>query len=324
MSRFARPRAASRGSMQRFENRRGFTIVELLVVIAIIGLMVALVLPAVQAARENARRSQCLNHLKQLGLALHTYADTHRRLPPASTSAVDVGVWNYESDPGVHLHSWASLVLPFLEEASLHASIDYNISALAAGNRQAATTVVSLYRCPSFMGSDFSEEPKYTAISRSLAIRNYVALGATTVGSLWGPGVDGRRRPDGTIYCQSDTRLKDVTDGLSHTVFIAETREQNAAVWIDGTGAAAVARPFDVDTVPSYARGESSLNYQPYYLWGDTNDSIDSLHGPSSMHAGQVGHLLGDGSARFIDDSIEPLLYDALVTRAGGEAFDPF
>lgn len=291
---------------------------------AIVGLLIALLLPAIQAARESARRAQCLNHLKQIGVALHHYADSHRRLPPASTSPLDVGVWNYEFDPSVHLHSWASLILPFLEDASLQATIDYKVSALDPANRQAAATVVPVYRCPSFLGGDYSQEPKYTAISQTLAIRNYVALGATTVGRLWGPGTDGRRRPDGTIYCQSDTRLKDVTDGLSHTVMIAETREQNVAVWIDGTGAAAVGRRFSVDQVPSYAGPEVSLNYQPYYLWGDTNDSVDCLYGPSSMHPGQVGHLLGDGSARFIDDTIDAALYDALVTRAGDETVAAF
>lgn len=303
--------------------RGGFTLVELLVVIAIVGLLVALLLPAIQAARE-VRRSQCLNHLKQIGLAVQGYADTFRRLPSASTSPVDVGVWNYETDSRVHIHSWASLILPFMEDASLHAIVDYKVSSLDPANRGAAAMVLPIYRCPSFDGADFSREPKYTAISPELAIRNYVALGATSVGSLWSPGADGRRHPDGTIYYQSDTRFKDITDGLSHTALIAETREQNAAVWLDGTGTAAVARPFDLDNVPSYAKDASSLNYEPYYLWGDTNDSIDCLFGPSSMHGGQVGHLLGDGSARFIDESIEPALYDALVTRAGGETLDPF
>lgn len=300
----------------------GFTLVELLVVMAIIGLLVGLLLPAVQAARESARRAHCLGNLRQLGLALQNYADSLGRLPPASTSAVDVGVWNYETDPTVHLHSFAALILPFLEDSSLRGIIDSGRSSLDPANRTAAATIVSVYRCPSFVGSDFSEEPKYTALSPRLAIRNYVALGATNVGRLWGPGPDGRRTPDGTIYCQSNTRLKDVTDGLSNTVLIAETREQNAAVWIDGTGAAAVGRPFDVGTVPSYARPEVSLNYQPYYLWGDSSDSIDSLYGPSSMHSGVVGHLYGDGSARFIADVIDPTLYDALVTRAGGEVIE--
>jgi hypothetical protein len=142
------------------------------------------------------------------------------------------------------------------------------------------------------------------------------------VGSLWGPDVTGKRRPDGAIYCLSATRLQDVTDGLSHTIFIAETREQDAAVWIDGTAAAAVGRRFDIGTVPSYAGPETSLNYTPYYEYGDTNDSINSLYGPSSMHPGVVLHLLGDVSVHEISEDIDPTLYDALITRAGGETID--
>ncbi len=160
------------------------------------------------------------------------------------------------------------------------------------------------------------------SISPELTIRNYVALGATNIGKLWAPGPDGRRRPDGTIYAQSDTRLKDISDGASHTLVIAETREQNVAVWIDGTGAAAVGRPFDSGNTPSYAAGVSALNYQPYYHWGDDNDSVNCQFGPSSMHAGVVGHLAADGSARFLVDTTDPTLYDALITRAGGEPMD--
>jgi prepilin-type N-terminal cleavage/methylation domain-containing protein len=300
--------------------RRAFTVVELLVVIAITGLLVALLLPAVQAARESARRTHCLNNLKQIGVALQAYADAHQRLPPSSTSAVDFGVWNYAGNPAVHLHSWRSLILPFVEGSNLAQLVDYRISSLAPNNRRAAQTIVTLYRCPSYVGRDFSEEPKYTAISRSLAIANYLSMGATTVGSLWGP--DDTCRPDGAIYCLSGTRLRDVTDGLSRTIFIVETREQDAAVWIDGTAAAAVGRRFDIGVVPSYAGPECSLNYTPYYEYGDTNDSIDSRYGPSSMHAGIVQHLFGDGSARAIADDIEPRLYDALVTRAGREEVD--
>jgi prepilin-type N-terminal cleavage/methylation domain-containing protein len=301
---------------------RGFTLIELLVVIAIIGLMVALLLPAIQASRESARRAQCLSNLKQIGLAMHNYADHHLRLPPASTSAVDAGVWNYQADRSVHLHSWAGLILPFIEEASLHGIIDFNVSALDPANRRAAATIISIYRCPSFDGFDYSRQPKYVELSKSFAIRNYVSLGATDVGKLWGPGPDGHRRPDGSIYYQSETRLKDISDGLSNTVLIAETREQDAAVWIDGTGATAVGRRFVIDNVPSYGGAELSLNYQPYYAWGDTADSIDCLYGPSSMHAGLVGHLLADGSARFLADTIDPVVYDALVTRAGGEVIE--
>ena len=302
---------------------RGFTLVELLVVIAIIGLLVALLLPAIQSSRESARRSKCLNHLKQIGLALQHYADSQGRLPPASTSPLEDGVWNYASNSPSRLHSFAGLILPFAEESSLRGIIDFRSPALAPANRTAAATVVSIYRCPSFDGADYSLEPKYIAISPQFALRNYVALGATNIGSLWAPAPDGKRRPNGTIYCQSETRLKDIADGLSNTLIVAETREQNAAVWIDGTGAAAVGRPFAVDSAPSYAAEKSALNYEPYYEWGDGADSIDCRFGPSSMHpGGVVGHLLADGSARFINDTIEPQLYDALITRSGGEVFD--
>ncbi|REK15520.1 MAG: DUF1559 domain-containing protein [Planctomycetota bacterium] len=306
--------------MPRFSRSpSGFTLIELLVVIGIIGLLVALLLPAVQAARESARRTQCLDNLKQMGIALQHYADAHGRLPPSSTSDVDFGVWNYEFDPDVHLHSWRSLLLPFVEGQNLAQSIDYDVSALAPPNRPAAAMVVGLYRCPSFEGLDYSREPKYTAISNEFAIANYMAMGATTVGSLWGPDSNGIRRPDGAIFPVSGTRLRDVTDGLSRTIFVVETREQDAAVWIDGTGSAAVARRFDIGVVPDYAGPELSLNYAPYYEYGDSNDSIDSLYGPSSMHASGIMHLFGDGSARAIDETVDPDLYDALVTRAGDE-----
>ena len=303
--------------------RRGFTLIELLVVIAIIGLLVALLLPAIQASRESARRAQCLDHMKQLGIALHHYADAHLRLPPASTSPVDVGVWNYAFDPTVHLHSWAGLILPYIEEGSLHGTMNFGVSSLDPVNRAAAATIVPVYRCPSFVGDDYSQGAKYRALDEPFAIRNYVALGSTNVGTLWAPDINGDRSPDGTIYYQSPTRLKDVTDGVSHTVFVAETREQEVAVWIDGTGAAAVGRPFSPNNVPDYAvEDASSLNHDPYYEWGDTIDSIDCQFGPSSMHPGVVGHLLGDGSARFIAETIDPELYDALVTRAGGEVIE--
>jgi len=288
-------------------------------VIAIMGLLVGLLLPAVQAARESSRRSHCLNNLKQIGLALQHYADAHGQLPPSSTCAVDFGVWNYPFDRDIHLHSWRSLVLPFLEGENLHRQIDYRHSSLGPNNRRSAGTVVDVYRCPSFTGEDHSGETVYLAIGGPFAIANYTAMGATTVGRLWNSDARLGRQPDGVIYPLSATRLKDVRDGVSRTIFAVETREQDAAVWIDGTGSAAVARRFDINQVPDYAGPELSLNYTPYYEYGDSHDSIDCEYGPSSMHPGLVQHLFGDGSARAISDAVDAKLYLALVTRAGDE-----
>src|SRR5215510_4386620 len=145
-----------RPPMSRVRCRRAFTLVELLVVIAIIGVLVALLLPAVQAAREASRRSKCQNNLKQIGLALLNYEGTFLVYPPSSTSGFGKGVWNYPgtgpTDKNIHLHSFASLLLPYLEQTSVQANINYNVSALDPANRTVASTILPFYRCPSYSG----------------------------------------------------------------------------------------------------------------------------------------------------------------------------
>ena len=215
------------------------------------------------------------------------------------------------------------MLLPNLEETNLQRLVNYKVSSLDPANRAAAATVISVYRCPSFVGDDFTSEPDYTNLNGTFAIRNYVALGSTTVGILWDPDAKGQRHPDGVIYPQSSVRIRDVTDGLSKTIFMSETREQNAAVWIDGTASMAVGHPFDENNAPSYAQPVVTLNFTPYFQY-DGSNAINSLYGSSSMHAGNVvGHLFGDGSAKFIADTVAPAVYDALVTRAGNETIDP-
>lgn len=286
---------------------RGFTLIELLVVIAIIVILMALLLPAVQQAREAARRTMCRNNLKQIGLALHNYSTLFGTLPSGSTSFVENGVWN--GNPSrYHLHSWCSLLLPNLDQANIYNRINYNVSALHPSNVPIAGQVIATYRCPSFSGSDFSQDPLYVNLSPKYAIRNYVALGGTTVGKLW-------KLPDGVIYPQSITRLADVSDGLSATIFLSETREPNAQVWIDGSTAAVTSRRYDDGNPPSYAHPEHAMNFTPYYL--AAGQGIDATWGVSSMHSGGTSHLMGDGSVRFVSQYISAAVYDSLVTRAG-------
>jgi len=288
---------------------RAFTLVELLVVIAIIGLLVALLLPAVQMVREAARRSACSNNLKQIGLALTSYADAHAGLPPSSTSQIDFGVWS-PKPTNYHLHSWASLVLPYLEQGTLQSQVNYSVSAVAPENLAVAAQQIAIYRCASFDGHDFSQAPVYTKISEQFALRNYAALSATTIGNLW-------QQPDGVIYPRTSTRLAEITDGLSNTVLIVETCEPEVAVWIDGGTAAVAAHPYDESTTPSYALPVVALNFHPYFV--GNGQGIDAEYGPASRHPGGAMHLLGDGSVRFIADTVVAAAYDALVTRAGGE-----
>ena len=303
---------------------RGFTLIELLVVIAIIAVLIALLLPAVQQAREAARRTQCKNNLKQIGLAFHNYEGSARVFPPSSISGFGSGVWFYPAsgpaDPTIRLHSFASLILPYVDGANLYNTIDYNVSSLAPANRTAASQVLSFYRCPSYAGPEFSSDPLYvtTVGYDKFAIRNYVALGAKTV-----LGLSGAIPADGVLYPGSKTGFRDITDGTSNTILIAETREEKASVWIDGTSASVAAR-FMIPVPPTYSGTSSSINYQPYFQGGIFPNSIGQNWGPSSRHVGGAHHLLCDGSVRFLSENIDVVLYDALSSRNGGEVVGEF
>ncbi|AMV17677.1 DUF1559 domain-containing protein [Planctomyces sp. SH-PL14] len=307
--------------------RHGFTLIELLVVIAIIAVLVAILLPAVQQAREAARATQCKNNMKQLGLALHNYEGTFGLFPPSSTSGFGRGVWNYtgaasDRDPTVHLHSFASLILPNLDQTAIANRIDYNVSALAAGaNREMATKIIPAYRCPSYAGPSFySTDALYAnnttafgaATPNVFALRNYVAVGAKTV-----VGLSGAIPAEGIMFPGSRTRIADITDGTTNTIILAETKEDKAAVWIDGTSGSVAARFFDMTNSPTFAGRSVSINYQPYYFY-PLPGSINQNWGPSSYHTGGATHLVADGSVQFLSENINPELYDAMVTKSNG------
>ena len=217
-----------------------------------------------------------------------------------------------DSDPAqYHLHSWASLILPNLDQTNLYNRVNYNVSALDALNTSVASQQVAAYRCPSCIGNDFSQEKLYVALSPKYAMRNYVAVGAPTVGNLW-------KSPDGVIYPLSTTRFADISDGTSSTVLLSETREPNASVWIDGGTASLTSRRYDDSNPPSYAAADIAINYTPYY--NSAGQGIDCLWASSSLHTGAGRlHLFADGSVRFLSQSINANIYDSMVTRAGGE-----
>ena len=289
---------------------RGFTLVELLVVIAIIGILIGLLLPAIQSSRESGRGTSCANNLKQIGLAIENY-QLANEFYPASSSHDLTSNWNF-----LEQHSWASLILPYLEQGNLFDNVDYNENLLHPSNRQVASTVIQVYRCPSYTGEEFSQHWYYTSDDGKYAIGNYVALGATDIDHIWRYTYE----PDGVIFPQSKIRPAEVTDGLSHTVLIVESREERMRVWMDGLTGSFTTLVDDIYNPGSSTGPDISLNAFPYY--GREGYEYYSKYGPSSMHPGGAFHLLGDGSVHFIRNEISKDNYVALCTRAGEEVID--
>jgi prepilin-type N-terminal cleavage/methylation domain-containing protein len=250
---------------------RGFTLVELLVVIAIIGVLIALLLPAINAAREAGRKTQCRSNLSQIGKAMHNYAGQYGGFPPSSTGwmtgpgagpsqqAINPTAANGENlatSPGHgHTYSWQTLILPQIEQQGIYNLLDFKLltfspatglsdpirAALVLANYQkAANTEINTYKCPSFKGNPYSTAQEFAAggVLTNVALSNYVGMGASTINRLLDPGV----RPDGVLYppkyrIRGGCAFRDIQDGTSNTVMCVETRETRYAAWLDGSTA---------------------------------------------------------------------------------------
>lgn len=313
--------------------RKGFTLIELLVVMAIIGILMALLLPAVQAAREAARRMSCTNNLKQLGLAADSFHDAYGSFPPGASLGRPPGPRS--GGRGYHSWSWLAHLLPFHEQGHLYplldirggSPLDSNPNHVAARNR-----AIPIFLCPSYAGPRFCDFRAQTGSVRG-SVTNYKALAATHKGSLYSnsrgrpmtPRYPGQH-PDGTLYRPSETRIVDILDGTSQTAVACETIEQQSAGWMIGTTSMLVGLP---DSVTYLCRGSY---YAPAggctYLAEDYQtrpyDGPDYRFGPSSAHPGVVNHLFADGSVHRIGRDVEASLYMFLITRAGGEPASQF
>jgi len=333
------------------KNRQGFTLVELLVVIAIIGTLVGLLLPAVQSAREAARRSACSNNVKQLGLTLLNFESTRKRLPAASdrtTAGNAVAAGSY---------SWVTFVLPFLEETNLYNTISGSTSRFStpfsavAGIATQVQTSLNQTVCPSF-----AEDKAAAVVAGGLAtstcgVNNYKAISGVgysgTSPSLYpDSAVGGQGGGAITVQYWEPTRsgvpgpyagitLAQVADGTSKTFALAESREKTSAAWIDGarnwvtaaTGATATSHFFNsgslkwVDTSGGSAAPTNSAllqNKPTGQAWGGYGGSN---YGPSSYHQGNiVMHGYVDGHVGQVTNEIDAQLYYALTTRGDSEA----
>jgi prepilin-type N-terminal cleavage/methylation domain-containing protein/prepilin-type processing-associated H-X9-DG protein len=287
-------------------HRRGFTLVELLVVIAIIGILVALLLPAVQAAREAARRTSCFNNMKQVGLSLHNYHDVHRSLPPgwlAHDPATRRPMPEGETGWG-----WAGLIFPFVEQNSAAETlVQYGLPVMDPVNNAARLHYVPLLRCPSDVnggGKEFSLETA-TGTPVRLAIANYVGMfGTEELEDCEGRPVGFTCLSDGAFQHQQGVRFADVIDGLSNTFLVGERSsriEHSTWVGVIPEGEEAFARILGIADHPPNSGGIH----------------LDDL---MSQHPAGTNFLYADGSVRLVIETIDLNIYRAVATRAGSES----
>ncbi len=322
---------------------RGFTLVELLVVIAIIGVLVSLLLPAVQAVREAARRTQCSNNLKQLGLALHSFEGSHEHFPPGATAVV-----NNTTNLPDFISGGFGLLLPYLEQ-DLGPLYDPSQQWILQ-RPEAASTVIPVFLCPSSAGESRIIQPLLGAggfnlpVGDTFAVTQYVfSKGAT---DAWCLPSDTPRSLRGVFDVNRETKFIDIQDGTSNTIAIGEG--DTAPELCQGAGCANETQQFARQTwlIPEPGNEEvlasGFLSASPFACTVDrlnktpvTNSLFDRTSltdcrasfdgGPHSTsnfrsaHRGIGLFLYCDGSVRVTSDTVDANVYQALSTISGGE-----
>lgn len=332
--------------MQKAHSRsRGFTLIELLVVIGIIGILIGLLLPAVQAAREAARRMQCSNNLKQVGLALHNYESAFH-VWPAQSSGPSQGK-NFAARRG----SWFTAALPFFEQSGLFQEFDSSLHWHDAGNQTAVMTQVPTLRCPSvpdrrgFEWTVLVDYANATTTDYTLTPRAFYDGATTDYANVGGIGTQlnavlppTQRLADPRncgILKRTAVKLSDVRDGLSNTILVLECAGrpdlyQNGRIVADGTtpktwsGSSSVTRPFPTGGVwASHNKGflvdgsqtDGNTKIRP----GICSINCSNDNEVYSFHVGGAHVLMADGSVRFITSSLPIDQLAALVSRNGRE-----
>ena len=306
--------------MHRFNSRRAFTLIELLVVIAIIAILIALLLPAVQQAREAARRSTCKNNLRQIGLALHNYHDTHRVFPPGWI-AVDLTTNTASAHEGVSGFGWQTMILPLIDQAALYNQIDFNTSILDSTNAIARSTVLPVFRCPSDPAPDkweIEEEGSPGTVITELPTGNYVgsfgteeldgcenAAGTAPVTSA------GQCVGDGVFYHNSRVKIRDIIDGTSNTIMVGERKTDADQDWYS-TWSGMIPEGEE-----AFQRILGSSDHPPNHPAAHFDDY-------SSHHEGGAHFILCDGHVRFVSENVDTGLYKAIATIKGREVVGEF
>jgi len=312
---------------------RAFTLIELLVVIAIIAVLISLLLPAVQAAREAARRTQCVNNLKQIGLALHNYHDTVGAFPPGYLSMMDPVTFDNDG-PG---WGWSSFSLGQMEQGPVYNSINFVLGIEFPANQTLRLTIVASFLCP----TDPWRQDRFTVVDSTttgttpgapicdVASSNYVgSVGSGDPSSLYpyiidaGDSPPGRDNGNGLFFRNHSVKIAQVADGSSNTFAVGE-RSQNLsrATWAGAITNAAVPMVALQAEAGLDPEGSGALVLSHTGEGHGPNSPSGLAHGDQywSMHPGGANFLFADGSVRFVKELVGYKIFQALATRAGGE-----
>lgn len=295
--------------------RKGFTLIELLVVITVISILIGLLLPAVQAARESARLSQCKNNLKQINLATHDYHGVHGQFPTGAR------LHRLDGKKGL---SWRVLLLPFLEQNAIYLDIDPQEDGGVASSAAEAIAVPA-YTCPSLPPADSILKPSH-----------YYGIGGAVVGQdrlQLIPDLYGEIYVNGLLYPGSQTRIAEVTDGLSNTLIFGE-RKFYPAEWLRG----AIKYGQPPNEIHSYSTMNvlTPINFDPLQdktapLSNATMTAAGCGNNPQacllranyrpfgSEHVGGAHFALADGSVHFLNESLDVTVLMELATKDRGE-----
>ena len=321
-------------------------------VIAIIGILVALLLPAVQAAREAARRAQCLNNLKQIGLAVHNYHSAANVLPPGRIWKADPLGCGLNIDGHCQNTPWFILMLPFFDQKPLYDAFNFDIGAEGLGfggflpNSTVVSSRIGLFQCP----SDRERIYQFSAALSPppLAVFSGLTFTKGNYAVSWGNTQWGQQPitvAGGTVSFAAsafghDGRISmaSIQDGLSSTAFVSEilqgsTNDIRGTVWTTSPGGGSYMTRFPpnrfADIYGSPVRGDQLV--VPWFCVDEPGqmlpctsiyDMVNAFAGARSRHPGGIQALYGDGSVRFVKETIHPAIWVAQNTISGGEVID--
>ncbi len=321
--------------MIRLRNR-GFTLVELLVVIAIIGMLASLLLPAIQAARETARRMSCQSNIRQLGLAITNYEIAFRFFPPAYLCDTRHALRDPVTFDGPNGFAWGAFILPQIEQGALYEGFNFSVAAWAPANVAGTRTRLPVFLCPSASQIDGDAVIKDSSGMELARMARSCYVVNSGQDEPWGYSVeDASRYADGPFFRNGRVTAASVSDGLSNTVFLGEHSPilsdktwagvvPGAAVCTNNSNRFPLTQCDHAATLVSVHSGPAADEVDPITGFAPIhppNSPLSHVCQMYSEHPNGVNVVFGDGSTRFISSSIHQPTWAAMSSRNKGEVF---